>query len=403
MFRRFTPWLALGGVLVCASAAWANPGAAGLAVGIHVMFWCFFIGIGESLVAMAFGARWWSLLLILLANYLSAILGVAIASSVFEALLAGLDEEPLKAVIPASWLAFALFILLGAVIEAPFFLASYSHPIRQWRRALAAVLVGTMLSNAMLAAWYSLSWADSLVSSLAFVDSPAEIAAELEHDTPWVYFIQGDTVKRIRLDGSDIEIVRAARGSLADAELIATSSGDDLHLIVNEIDIAWAQPVPGLRPDQPVPFDRSSEMFVTVAANVGGAASMYEGYPWAAHGPRTMAYRVADLRPASERVTMIDSSWDGSVGITVSGDEQRSLALDNGFIQRSLTPFSVTVLPGEILVFELNHEYEDRSRGVYIVSLRTNRIARLADGRSPVVVFEQPIPGWAPPDTPGDS
>ena len=94
-------------------------------------------------------------------------------------------------------------------------------------------------------------------------------------------------------------------------------------------------------------------------------------------------------RPVSPLTLSVESSWEGLRGITLQyPHHEERLALDNPLIRRSMTPFSVTVLPGNVLVFELTYEGDASPWGTYVLSVESGRVARLTRGRSPVVIIE---------------
>ncbi len=386
---------------IAGSAASANPGAAGWSVITHMVLGVWIIGLIEAGIAKALGAKWRGFILITLANVISAYVGVVLATSLFEALMHEHRADPLDHIGPASWWSFALLALLGPIIEFPLFLMSWRRPwwppARAWKRPFIAVVFGSVVTNALLVWHYSATWVDSLATEYELapavsVASPAAVNGEL----PWVYFIAHDerTISRVRLDGTGSEIVAISDLELHERELrVEKQASSETDLVVD----AWSEKAPRLvlqRANGQVIENRqaleSMSYKRTVVERVGAT------YTYDVPGGQFM---VSDLRPPDARPTRLKGHWDGVKGVTVErlrDSRTSSIAIDNGFVDRSFTPFSVSVMPGEVLVFELNSESGANSSGIYIVGLDTGKRAWLAAGRSPIVVYQQGVPGWQP-------
>lgn len=388
-------WTAAAAVALFASPAVANPGTAGWVEIWILVFGNFFIGLVEGGVAWAMGSRWWALPLMLFANYFSAWAGWNIIWAyggywqVFEAL----GGEPLRHAVPAVWITFAGLSLFGLLAELPFYLLAFARaPKPRWKRVGLALLVGNAVTGAGLGAFIAANMQTTLTSELRVVDTPGAVAADIEGEQPWVYYIATDehTVRRVRLDGTADEQVRRYESSLEDVRLLAFQrEGSPYSLGLSET--AWDTPlaVEILR-GRELDEDEGGWLFLKIDADIGYLASVFEwdrerGASFDSVAPPGAA---ADLRPAGERSPTVTSSWDGWKGIMLEGEGvPPALALDGPFIRRNLTPFGVTVLPGDVLVFELAHEWNGYHAGIYAASLRARTIARLADGRNPVVVY----------------
>ena len=286
--------------------------------------------------------------------------------------------------------------LLGLVIEAPVFLLCFARRKGMIRRAAAALVAGNVATNIGVVCWYWTTGASSMLTALRPA-SPADVFTAA--DPPWVYYIASDErrIDRVRADGTGREAAWTTTGSFngygSFAWLIAvakpdgsfalglTAGGDVLNL--EHPTWAWRA-------------ERDQGVLGVAVDDLGRAVSLFGP-------PAEMVFHpdfrtAADLRPEAERAVKVQPHWDGVRGVTIEGPEgTRSLALDNGFIRRSFTPCNVSVLPGDFLVFELNHEDGHTPRGIYVVSLRDNRIARLGAGRSPIVVYEAGVEGWVAP------
>lgn len=359
------------------------------------------IGLIEAGIAKALGARWRGLILIALANVISAYVGIMCASWVFAAFMHEHRIDPLDHIVPASWMSFAVLALMGPIIEFPFFLMSWRRPWwppgKSWKHPIVAVLVGSIVTNALLVWHYSGTWVDSLVTEYerapaASVAAPAVVNGEI----PWVYFIahDGRTIRRVRLDGTESEVVAKSDRDLDERELRAVrQESGEADLVVH----AWSETSPRLvmrGPDGEIIANRqpleNSAYKRTVVERVGLTHTDFgsEGL-----------WIVADLRPIDARPTKLSGHWDGVKGVTVeraADGSLKSIAIDNGFAHRAYTPFNVSVLPGEVIVFQLNHEWDIHESGIYIVGIESGTRAWIAAGRSPVVVYEKGVPGWQP-------
>lgn len=391
--------VAIGVVGAVACVASANPGAAGWSVITHMVFGVWVIGLIESLIAKLLGARPRVFMLVTLANVVSAYVGITCATSVFTAFMHEYRNDPLDHIVPVSWMSFAVLALMGPIIEFPMFLMSWRRPWwppgSAWKRPILAVLVGSVVTNALLVWHYSGTWVDSLVTEYeqapaASVAAPAVVNGEM----PWVYFISHDerTVQRVRLDGTGLEVVAKSDRDLDERELRAVrQENGEADLVVH----AWNEKSPRLimrGPDGEIIDNRqpleNSAYKRTVVERVGLTHTDFgsEGQ-----------WIVADLRPIDARPTKLSGHWDGVKGVTVedaADGSKKSIAIDNGFVERSYTPFTASVMPGEVLVFELNSESGSNPSGIYIVGLDSKRRAWIAAGRSPVVVYERGVPGW---------
>lgn len=392
---RLSLWATLVAVALLASPAGANPGTAGWIEIQLFLLGNLVIGLIEGGIAWGMGSRWWALPLMVVANYFSAWLGWNIIWAydgywgVFEAL----GGEPLRHAAPAVWIVFAGLSLFGLLAEAPFYLLAFARsPRPRWKRAALALLVANGVSAAGLGAIFAASMQTTLVSELQVVDSPAIVAADIQGERPWVYYIAPDehTVRRTRPDGTDDEVVRRFESSLEEVRLLAfqrEGSPYSLGFSESELDTPLASELLAGREREE---DEEFWYFLKVEADVGRLASVFKsdqdrGAVFDAVAPFGPA---ADLRPEGERPFTVRSTWDGWIGMRLEGEGvPPALALDGPFIRRHLTPFGVTVLPGGVLVFELAHEGNGYHAGIYIASLRSRTIARLADGRSPVVVY----------------
>ncbi len=392
--------LVLLALCLAASPAWANMGAAEMATMLHLYVGAGIIGLIEAVIVIRMGGRPRALVLMIAANYLTAWLGVPAGRTLMESFLSA-SPDPLAVMVPAAWLTMAALACVGAVIEWPFcWLGSAPGPGR-FRRSLLAIIVASAVTNALLVLYYQMTWRDSLATSFTRVAPPTDISDGCLPPGGWVYFIGPDdrSIWRVRLDGTSGERVLESDRRL-DGRIEGGERADGtIDLLYLHPDYGDGEAPPRLW-TQAGPFEADAAWWSYMGErqiavpDVGGMASIWGWYMYAAPLPwRT----IAELRPEDDRATEVSVSWDGTHGILVRGEGRpRRLANESNLLLRSMTPLCVSVLPCEVLVFELNHENGSRPRGIYALSIRTNKIIRLADGRSPVVVFEQRLAGWEP-------
>jgi hypothetical protein len=393
-------WAAFVVVGFLAPHASANPGTAGWIEIEILILGNLVIGLVEGGIAWGMGSRWWALPLMVVANYFSAWLGWNIiwAYDAYWGVFEGLGGEPLHDAVPAVWIVFAGLSAFGLVAEAPFYLLAFARSTRtKWKRAAVALLVANGVSIAGLGAFFGANMQTTLISEMRVVGSPGAVAADIEGERPWVYYIAPDdhTVRRVRPDGTGDEAVRRFESALGEVRLLAFQREGSLYslgLSEWELDTPLAAE---LLAGRGLDEDEEFWSFLKIAPDVGRLAgvSEFDRENGGGSGAVSPFGPAADLRPEGERPFTVRSTWDGWIGMRLEGEGvPPALALDGPFIRRNLTPFGVTVLPGGVLVFELAHEWNGYHAGIYAASVRSRTIARLCDGRNPVVVYPHADP-----------
>jgi hypothetical protein len=356
------------------------------------------IGLVEGGVAKAFGARWWAFPAILFGNYFSAWVGLNViwAAGGYWQILDALGGDPLRHAIPATWITFGLLAAMGVLIESPFYWLSFLKTARPRRpKVLRSLMIGNAITCTGLAFVYAGSTKSSLVRALDIAPHASAVANDVIGDRPWVYYIALDEreVRRIRPDGSADELVRRTGNSLDEVRLAALQAGDSpVMLALTEADDSEPlyTEILGARQRS---IAEDNWRVIALDDDVGARAGVFPRD--AEHGAHTKVVApfgpAADLRRPEDRTFQASFHPDGWFGIRLEGEDvPPTLALDSPFIERTLTPFGVTVLPGDVLVFELAHEWDGHHAGIYIVSIPSRTIAPLVKGRSPVVVYPHP-------------
>jgi len=392
--RRAAIPISVGLTLAVATPALGNTASAAMLAGAaHMVAGNAVFGIIEGAVLIGFGARTRALWMALLANYVSATVGALLALPAFELFLGLLGDDYLAKVMPATYLVFVTFTLLGLAIELPFFWFAFAKPRRAGRVVLAAAL-GNVATALLLAGWYEVT--TNMAMARAFEPAPvAAIVDQLEGATPWVYYIAPDevTVRRARLDGTGDERVLEAPASLEGLSLqtaIRTDGKVDLTVTGNSMVIRdapfWTQKYEAENWHETWRV-ASLGLVCLLASEVGAAGTQHLGFVYA--GYPAVFDHVSLAKPEEDAVIYVSPF----AGLTLRGPE-RDLMLD-GPVGLEIGPRCVSVLLGDILVFDLTTSSTRSSRGIYVASIRTMQHARLPiDGRSPCVVYEVAPPNW---------
>ena len=311
----------------------ANPGAAMvMVVAFHLLIGNFVIGVVEWIGLSLLGASWKRAWLMIPANYLSAWCGLYLMgiSNITDLVI---GDEVISQIVWASWVMLILFTLAGIVIELPIIWFTFKKPRSPKRILLSAVLIH-LVTGAGVGIWYASSSNLSIASAFRMVPiEQYELGADLDHY--WIYYrdTANGTHRRMHLDGSQ---------------------------------------------DEPAESFPTPEPVETVSNG-----TIYDG-------------QTIDLRKSQHQEPKIESSPLAPfrpINVTWSDGKKEHLGLINMVVGTSATPSSVTVLPGNHLVFMLGSVEGENSRGIYIASLDSRTIARIGNGQAPLVILEdQPLP-----------
>lgn len=397
--RRVAIPLAAGLVLCVAAPALGNTASAAMLAGAaHMVAGNALFGMLEGIVLIGFGARTRAMWMALIANYVSATVGALLALPAFEFFLGLLGNDYLATVMPATYLVFVAFTLLGFLIELPFFWFAFAKP-RRVGRVLVAAALGNLITAILLAGWYEAT--TNMAMARAFEPAPVgSIMDQIEGETPWVYYIAPDdiTVRRVRLDGTGDEHVLEAPASLNRMNLqvaVRTDGRVDLTIVTGnysgEDEAYWYR-------QWEREMDQDSELdhwelyswgglVCMLLEDVGEAGTLHQSYPF--YGYPAVFDHVSRTKPERDAIVRVSAL----AGLTVRSPE-RDLFLD-GPVGLGVGPRCVSVLPGDVLVFDLSTPSTRSSRGIYVASIGTMQHARLpVEGRSPCVVYEVAPPNW---------
>ncbi|MFI4916720.1 MAG: hypothetical protein ACIAS6_09485, partial [Phycisphaerales bacterium JB060] len=359
-------------VLLAASPALANAGSVAMLAGAaHLLVGNLAIGLAEGGILMKLGARRRAMGLAIAANYLSAWAGVLLAAWAWGVAMDALPGDYLSKIIPAHWLVFAAFTLVGFVIELPILWLAFDTP-RKPRRVLAAIALANAATALGLVVWYGAASDVSLASRFDSVKEPAmvELDGTREAKTddgqggalPWVYYIasDGQTVRRIRLDGSDDARVTKLPEAIERGWLhggLRHDGGVDLLVRAHEFkELGQSQDW------SHISYQGAYDVNFIVVEEVGAAASAYS-----IHG---MAI-AAPLDASQERIENTIANVE-ALRITADGQRTRRYALSTPFVFYT-GPMYASRLPGNVLVFQVGWHMGNNSRGIYVASLDTMR------------------------------
>ncbi|MEQ8914797.1 MAG: hypothetical protein RIE03_21115, partial [Pseudomonadales bacterium] len=281
----------------------------------------------------------------------------------------------------------------GFVIELPLlWLAFDKH--RKPGRVLAAIALANAATALGLICWYGVASDLSLASRFDSVKEPAMVGLEGTREAktedgaggafPWVYYIarDGQTVRRVRLDGSEDERVGALPEAVENGGLnggLRHDGGVDLLVRAHEFKELgqsqdWSQTA----------YRDFYERDSILLRNVGAAASVFDDHaPW-----------VAPLDGSQDLYNDIHASPAYGLRISGTGMQERHFWLSSPLVFFS-GPISASRVPGDVLVFQVGNLIGNHSRGINVASLDTMRIALLVeDGRAPCVVYDHPPPSW---------
>ncbi len=388
--------LACGLVLVLAvSPAWANAGTAmAITIGLLLVVGNFVIGIVEWIGLGLLGASKLRAAIMIPANYISAWTGVYLVSVMPTDRLLQADSLLTNA-LPLSWAVFLGLTLIGMAIELPFVALAFRSS-RNWKRIFTAVLLVNITTGVGVALWYVQNSNMSLVTNFHAVQ-PTEIAGD---QTGWVYRIddKGTAVRRTRIDGSGDErvvdlppIPEHYLRSGGNVWLMLRPGADDLLDLCVGLHSGWigAGSIDEISPENGWHTAIDGHASKILVPGVGTSGSLWFQFPDESTIPRSGRF-AADLRGDGHEGPLVEqflSPW-GPIRITWTDGKTQRLGLLNAMLGTSATAQAATVLPGDKLVFALADAEGPRSRGIFIAALREKKIAHLAAGHSPVVVFE---------------
>lgn len=367
--------IAAAAAVVCAAAtpALANPAAVfALATGLHLLVGCAILGLIEGVIIATVlrTRRRRPILLMIAANYFSAWTGFY-ALVVLRANLVDLFPGPMLLVAPTLLIILvAAAVVLAIVLEYPFALLSQRSPRRRLR-ALGAVALAHGVSYPLLALWYAPMSGVSLYTGLTHDHTLAFVPPGLD---AWVYYIRPEdgSVRRIRINGQENEQVASPGLTAWDERLFVWTTPEARH---------------DLR--------AGSLTKIATFTLIEGFASSAVVHPNQI-GPDDFGGfdkqrgEALDLRPEGERDWLVRVNWYGADGLMCRNErtgEEINFGFDNPLLPARLLASWPTILPGNLIVYQLGDEEfsDDGESCIVVVDLNARTLGLLARGRSPVV------------------
>jgi hypothetical protein len=384
--------------MICAAAAFLTPAIAhadaGTALmwaeGLHLTVGNALIGVFEALIlGRLYGVgRWRAIGLMILANYASAWLGVAIlavGSSRLEHALQHLAATPLAALLPMLLVLGIASYLSTILVEWPFVALAMRGRERLAVRSLKASAIVQTASYALLALWFGFFSSAGLVTQVRVDQAVAKANQEVE-----VYFVgpSEDAVYRTAPGGTPQRIAALPEGN-EPAYLFLKKATDVAYW-----DLWAARP----NRNQESADDRSSLVLPGFARR-----TMIRGAPQGSPpdrncsgaGCRDTPWRDPrpDLRQSpgqSGWTARLPNAWDWAakgmpVSNTLTGESYR-VAFETPFAAWRMS--TATLLPHDQVLFELRSDPPQ----VVLLDMPSRRIGVVAIGSSPLASWNGEIP-----------
>lgn len=338
----------------------------------HLVFGNAVIGALEGfLLARWFNARTWVAIVVMIAaNYTSAWLGYLVMWSRLPLEWGtGLPQVTIENVVTFHIWAIALAFLGTVAIEWPFCVALAWKCAHRWRSATLGCVAVQVISYTLLA--LLILPFSPLSPGLRVPVEPPDAAPPAV--TGWVYLLSHDQreVRRVRLAGGAAE-------HAVDVPRLQQRVDDDLPFldlrVVGSVAQLCLQSYRNFSPENSVLLvDAIAPAALAPACYVTEARQSFWGDPFLG---------LADQRRAKESPWRVRHGFWGSEGVTASNavtGERFRVAVETPFI--AWWPRFVTVLPGDIVVYQLGDQ-------VVRLDLNRRRMSLLALGHSPLVLLD---------------
>ncbi|TWT40912.1 hypothetical protein RAS1_35990 [Phycisphaerae bacterium RAS1] len=341
---------------------------------LHLTFGNLLIGAIEGLIigrlfrVLATRAIFW----MIIGNYFSAVGGALGFSWIDDRLSDETTPFPLVTHIRSILIACVIgSFFLTNILEWPFVAAALGAGRRTLGRVVAGCLAAQASSYALLIPAYLTVSGISLATAVRVRPCGEFVPSELHAQVYFIDRVSGD-VKRIPIQGGQVETVRQDDITSINSRLFARriDGGPGWRLFVNE---GRRGPTRALRDESSGrPGIGGPARFAAPAEFASGAV---ENDYWGSFGTAT------DLRPQSQRVRLVHAGLSSIEGLAVygaAGVEELCVAWETPFSQMAAR--CPTVLPGDLVVYELNDQ---------IVVLDPNRkvLGLLTLGHGPLVVL----------------
>ncbi|RBP42639.1 hypothetical protein DES53_106348 [Roseimicrobium gellanilyticum] len=366
--RRWKAALLATPVVLYPATASANMGTPLMWAGsLHMLIGNLFIGIFEGLLlSWIFKThRGASIGVMILANYLSAWLGIGILGNFHP-------SEPLSLSNAMSWLGLmvGLTYVMTLLLEWPFVVWMFRGTPHQLGRSIRASLLVQTVSYALLCAYYGSAGHMSLYTRTELVNASA--LSLPEH--VMVYYLScddGDVYRRSLSGGKPVKVMELDSKSVVDRLFVCRNAERPA-----EWDLVARLEAP--RGGQVELVTVVPNLKATVAPGIRARNEELglEGRIWENVGE---VDKLGD--PTSGRWSFRTGYWagDGLKGVDSASGERWKLAFETPFV--GLPVLNAVQLPGDKVLFQLG------SSEIYLLDAPTRRLALLWKGRGPVAML----------------
>ncbi len=265
-------------------------------------------------------------------------------------------------------------LVLTVIVEYPLALLATRRP-RRPRRVLLGVVGVHLITYPLLALWYSMVSSTSLYTRTTHDHTLSFVPADLD---AWVYYIDPDDggVWRIRPTGRDRERIADAGPIDPDDAIFAWTTPEGRH---------------DLRGPGP---DRYTGINLVENFAAHAAVHPLQIDPDDFFNFPKERGRALDLRPENDRAWQVRTTWKAHEGLKARNEktgESYTVAFENPLFPNQFHAKSATILPGDLVVYQLGRPYPDGSESVIVVlDLNTRTLGLLDRGRCPVVGLGTP-------------
>ncbi len=396
------PFTLLCTIAIFTSQASAGPGPytqTDLIVFTHVLFGSFLLGIIEWIVLAKFGASKIKSAIMIPATYIAS--GVC-AYIIFETLNRSslFGENPVSSIYWVSIALFIIFIALGYLVKLPFYLASFGKPYIQKRSLILSSSIHLMTS-AIVVLYYIGSSNISLATKFESV-SYQEILDEYQGPQLSICFIdqKNRSLKQFHLHSSTETILGDVDVESFDADQSRDKTWLELRNEIgsDELDLFFVLSKTGwMKSEDEINLfewhkreDHNRQRLIIPDLAIHGTT-------WPQDYQSRHRHSTLDDTPASDLRTNKDlgpsvtmSNWLDlrPLNVTTPDGTTHHYGLTNLFIDFNAIVQDVTIIDGDLIIFTLGSPFSNSTFGIYIASLRTHKIAKITDGRSPLVLID---------------
>jgi len=345
-------------IIMVPCQAYANMGTPLMWAGaLHLLIGNAIIGFIEGeIIAIAFKTKkLWSILVMIVANYISMWTGAFILNGLTDKLQSMVTIYNITVIFCAL---IAISFLITFIIEWPFCLFLFRRKEKRIKRSLLANLITQSISYILLIAFYALPSGASLITDVK-IDKTLSFATTQKM---WVYYISpndGD-VYRIRPNGSANEKVM-------------------IEDIIDKLAKLFIRPSADAPYSDLCVLQRSTD-YVLIKHFTAEPMTLY----YSEKDKQPFWFGLIDLRPQDQRDWEVSVGFWAAEGLSVKNKvngKEFNLAMETPFVNLSIK--NITILPGNQLVLQINYNQ------IALLDLNTKELGLITLGRGPLVIMEK--------------